>query len=103
VRQGAGTHFHPDVAEAVLDAAHNGTLKLIPQESLYEDAPAIGAFENPPSLRCAFCALLTPGVRKTSQFDARLDPNVRNSRSSLVGLGQGHAVLGLLAADQAVA
>ena len=49
VRQGAGTHFHPDVAEAVLDAAHNGTLKIIPQESLYRDAPAIGAFENPVS------------------------------------------------------
>ncbi len=49
VRQGSGTHFHPDVAEAVLDAAHNGTLKLISQESLYKDAPAIGAFENPVS------------------------------------------------------
>jgi HD-GYP domain-containing protein (c-di-GMP phosphodiesterase class II) len=47
VRDGAGTHFHPDVAEAVLDAAHNGTLNLIPQESLYQDAPTIGAFENP--------------------------------------------------------
>jgi HD-GYP domain-containing protein (c-di-GMP phosphodiesterase class II) len=47
VRSGAGTHFHPDVAEAVLDAVHNGTLKVIPQENLYEDAPAIGAFENP--------------------------------------------------------
>jgi HD-GYP domain-containing protein (c-di-GMP phosphodiesterase class II) len=47
VRAGAGTHFHPDVAEAVLDAAHNGTLKVIPQENLYKDAPAIGAFENP--------------------------------------------------------
>jgi HD-GYP domain-containing protein (c-di-GMP phosphodiesterase class II) len=47
VRKGAGTHFHPDVAEAVLDAAQSGTLKLIPQESLYRDAPAIGAFENP--------------------------------------------------------
>ena len=47
VRQGAGTHFHPDVAEAVLDASANGTLKLIPQVSLYADAPAIGAFENP--------------------------------------------------------
>ena len=47
VRQGAGTHFHPDVAEAVLDAAHNGSLKLIPQESMYKDAPDIGAFENP--------------------------------------------------------
>jgi HD-GYP domain-containing protein (c-di-GMP phosphodiesterase class II) len=49
VRQGAGTHFHPDVAEAVLDAVHNGTLKLIPQESMYKNAPAIGAFENPTS------------------------------------------------------
>src|SRR6266702_353803 len=47
VRQGAGTHFHPDVAEAVLDAAHNGTLNLIEQQSMYKDAPAIGAFENP--------------------------------------------------------
>ena len=49
VREGAGTHFHPDVAEAVLDAAHNGTLNLIEQESLYRDAPTIGAFENPTS------------------------------------------------------
>jgi HD-GYP domain-containing protein (c-di-GMP phosphodiesterase class II) len=49
VRAGAGTHFHPDVAEAVLDAARNGTLKVIPQENLYKDAPAIGAFENPTS------------------------------------------------------
>src|SRR3989442_771578 len=49
VRAGAGSHFHPDVAEAVLDAAHNGTMKVIPQESLYKDAPTIGAFENPTS------------------------------------------------------
>ncbi len=49
VRAGAGTHFHPDVAEAVLDAAHNGGLKVISQENLYKDAPAIGAFENPTS------------------------------------------------------
>jgi GAF domain-containing protein len=47
VRAGAGTHFHPDVAEAVLDAAHNGTMKVISQENMYKDAPAIGAFENP--------------------------------------------------------
>lgn len=47
VRQGAGTHFHPDVAEAVLDATRNGTLTIIEQESLYKDAPAVGAFENP--------------------------------------------------------
>jgi HD-GYP domain-containing protein (c-di-GMP phosphodiesterase class II) len=47
VRAGAGTHFHPDVAEAVLDAAENGMLKLIPQKSLHPDAPQVGAFENP--------------------------------------------------------
>ena len=47
IRVGAGTHFHPDVAEAVLDAVSNGTLKIIPQESLHPDAPSIGAFENP--------------------------------------------------------
>ncbi|HYU63063.1 MAG TPA: GAF domain-containing protein [Verrucomicrobiae bacterium] len=47
VRAGAGTHFHPDVAEAVLDAVADGTLKLITQKSLHPDAPAIGAFENP--------------------------------------------------------
>ena len=47
VREGAGTHFHPDVVEAVLDAAQSGTLTLIPQESLHPDAPTIGAFENP--------------------------------------------------------
>lgn len=49
VRTGAGSHFHPDVAEAVLDAVHSGNLKIIPQESMYRDAPAIGAFENPTS------------------------------------------------------
>ena len=49
VREGAGTHFHPDVAEAVLDAAENGKLKIIPQESINPDAPAVGAFENPTS------------------------------------------------------
>jgi HD-GYP domain-containing protein (c-di-GMP phosphodiesterase class II)/putative methionine-R-sulfoxide reductase with GAF domain len=47
VRNGAGTHFHPDVAEAVLDAVNNGTLKVIAQKSMYADAPAAGAFENP--------------------------------------------------------
>jgi HD-GYP domain-containing protein (c-di-GMP phosphodiesterase class II) len=47
VRIGAGTHFHPDVAEAVLDAAHNGTLKVVESKSMYADAPTIGAFENP--------------------------------------------------------
>ncbi|MFI4978488.1 MAG: GAF domain-containing protein, partial [Solirubrobacterales bacterium] len=47
VRTGAGTHFHPDVVEAVLDASHNGTLKVVTQKSMYQNAPAIGAFENP--------------------------------------------------------
>jgi HD-GYP domain-containing protein (c-di-GMP phosphodiesterase class II) len=47
VRVGAGTHFHPDVAEAVLDAVQSGKLKAIPQVSLYKNAPSVGAFENP--------------------------------------------------------
>ena len=47
VRQGAGTHFHPDVAEAVLDAVANGTLALMAQQSMHPDATTIGAFENP--------------------------------------------------------
>ena len=47
IRAGAGSHFHPDVAEAVLDAVANGTLKVISQKSLHPDAPRIGAFENP--------------------------------------------------------
>jgi GAF domain-containing protein len=47
VRAGAGSHFHPDVAEAVLDAVTNGSFKVITQKSMYVDAPAIGAFENP--------------------------------------------------------
>jgi putative nucleotidyltransferase with HDIG domain len=47
IREGAGTHFHPDVAEAVLDAVHAGKLKIIAQTSLHPDAPAVGAFENP--------------------------------------------------------
>jgi HD-GYP domain-containing protein (c-di-GMP phosphodiesterase class II) len=49
VKAGAGTHFHPDVAEAVLDAAQSGKLKAIPQVSLYKNAPVRGAFENPVS------------------------------------------------------
>jgi hypothetical protein len=35
------------VAEAVLDAVGNGSLKLITAKSMYADAPAVGAFENP--------------------------------------------------------
>jgi HD-GYP domain-containing protein (c-di-GMP phosphodiesterase class II) len=49
VRAGAGKQFHPDVAEAVLDATRNGSLKLMSQTSMYATAPAIGAFENPTS------------------------------------------------------
>jgi hypothetical protein len=49
VRAGAGSHFHPDVAEAVLDAAQSGKLKVVPQISLYTNAPVRGAFENPVS------------------------------------------------------
>ncbi|HEY1456197.1 MAG TPA: HD domain-containing phosphohydrolase, partial [Candidatus Dormibacteraeota bacterium] len=47
VRAGAGTQFHPDVAEAVLDAVGNGTLTVAAQKSMYADAPRVGAFENP--------------------------------------------------------
>src|SRR3989475_1235484 len=47
VRAGAGTHFHPDVVEAVLDAVESGNLKIVAQKSLHPDAPKIGAFENP--------------------------------------------------------
>lgn len=47
VRTWAGTQFHPDVAEAVLDAAHNGTLKVVESKSMYANAPSIGAYENP--------------------------------------------------------
>jgi len=47
VRAGAGTHFHPDVAEAVLDAVSNRSLKVITDKSMYKDAPTVGAFENP--------------------------------------------------------
>jgi hypothetical protein len=35
------------VAEAVLDAVNNGTLTVASQTSMYANAPAIGAFENP--------------------------------------------------------
>src|SRR5260370_34493973 len=47
VREGAGTHFHPDVAEAVLDAAGSGGLRLIPQESLERHPPTVGDFQKP--------------------------------------------------------
>jgi hypothetical protein len=35
------------VAEAVLDAVTNESFHLITQTSMYADAPAVGAFENP--------------------------------------------------------
>lgn len=34
VREGAGTQFQPDVAQAVLDGSKNGSFKLIPHEPL---------------------------------------------------------------------
>ena len=37
----------PETPEAVLDAVHNGTLKIADQISMFTDAPTIGAFENP--------------------------------------------------------
>ena len=42
-----GAQFHPAVADAVLEAHEKGAFKIIPQESLYIDAPVVGAFENP--------------------------------------------------------
>ena len=42
-----GSQFHPAVADAVLEAHEKGDFKLIPQVSLYMDAPVVGAFENP--------------------------------------------------------
>ena len=47
ISKGRGTHFHPAVADAVLEAYEKGSFKVIPQVSLYEDAPVVGAFENP--------------------------------------------------------
>ena len=45
--EGAETHFHPAVAQAVVEAARSGALSVAPQESLFKDAPVVGAFENP--------------------------------------------------------
>src|SRR5258708_8345242 len=47
VRTGAGTHFHPDGAEAVVDAVTSGTFKLTTQTSLSADAPPVAAVANP--------------------------------------------------------
>jgi HD-GYP domain-containing protein (c-di-GMP phosphodiesterase class II) len=38
VRAGAGTQFHPDVAEAVVDAAHNGMLKVVTTPGMAQEA-----------------------------------------------------------------
>ena len=42
-----GSQFHPAVADAVLKAHQKGDFKIIPQVSLFIDAPVVGAFENP--------------------------------------------------------
>ena len=46
IKRGSGSHFHPDVARAVLEAASDGSIQLIPAQSLYADAPRVGAVEN---------------------------------------------------------
>ena len=48
INKGTGTHFHPDVAAAMLQSAARGDLKIIPQKALLAEAPVRGAFENPP-------------------------------------------------------
>lgn len=45
--KGRGTQFHPAVSDAMERAITQGRLKIIPQVSLFKDAPALGAFENP--------------------------------------------------------
>ena len=47
ITRNRGSHFHPAVADAVMAAAAKGSFKVIPQESLYRNAPVVGAFENP--------------------------------------------------------
>jgi HD-GYP domain-containing protein (c-di-GMP phosphodiesterase class II) len=49
LERGAGSQFHPDVAQAAIEAAATGKLKIIPAPSRYLDAPVVGAFENPTS------------------------------------------------------
>src|SRR5256885_15214980 len=50
VRAGAGTHFHPDVVEAVPDAGGSRTLKLVAPKALHPDSALIGAVEKPAPL-----------------------------------------------------
>ena len=47
IAKGRGSHFDPAVADAVKASAAIGNFKVIPQESLYRNAPVVGAFENP--------------------------------------------------------
>ena len=47
INKGAGTHFHPDVAAAMLQSAARGGLKIIPHKALFAEAPVRGAFEKP--------------------------------------------------------
>lgn len=47
IERNSGSHFHPDVVEAALDAAAAGALRIINHDSLYADAPVLGAFQNP--------------------------------------------------------
>jgi putative nucleotidyltransferase with HDIG domain len=47
VEKGAGSHFHPTVAAAMLAAARAGVLTVLDQKSMYANAPSTGAFENP--------------------------------------------------------
>ena len=47
VQKGAGTHFHPAVAAAMVAAAQAGILTVLDQKSMYTNAPSLGAFENP--------------------------------------------------------
>lgn len=47
IARGRGTQFHPAVADAILIAARRGDFRLIPQVSLYADAPVVGAIQNP--------------------------------------------------------
>jgi GAF domain-containing protein len=47
LEKGAGSQFHPEVARAAIEAARVGKLKIIPAFSHFQDAPVVGAFENP--------------------------------------------------------
>src|SRR5256714_14474776 len=47
VRTGAGTHFHPDVAEAVPDAVRKSSPQRLGRKALPPHAPKGGAVGNP--------------------------------------------------------